>query len=570
MAAAAPLAKFSVIDNVRWYVNKMLGVHGMKVFLLDEETCGIVSLVYSQTELVSHNAMLSRTLNLEVGELETGKKSTTGHLKAVVFVRPTDINLKNIKILLENPKYSEYHIFFSNLVPQKYLQELADADVYSVVRQVQEYYADYYAVNDNLWHLNLSKNFRLLDDPAFWMKTTHESFGRNVDGALACMLSFRTKFAIRYANYSKLATVFAQEVTKRIMEEKGLFDYGGEARALLLVIDRKDDPITPLLSQWTYQAMVHELLGIKNNIVDMSSVESLHKDHKEMVLSPSQDEFFGRSIYSLFNDVIGGINKVAAEYGAEKKRVQGMHDIKELMKFTENYAEFNKKQLTTTKHLTVLTKVADVANKRKLFEIGELEQELACKHDHKVALEKVEKFIVDDSIDVRDKLRLALLYAIRYENEEGNQVGKFDLTLGAHSVFVNLMNKMGSKARGPDILGGRGWKTPVATLAAMFKEVNNIFTQHKPYLCDILNFLRTTPKAAAYPFAHGAVTPEAGWPLIVVYIIGGVTYEESLAIHNMESEPAWRNTKIILGGSCIHNSRSFIEDLIDDVVLDIK
>ena len=33
----------------------------------------------------------------------------------------------------------------------------------------------------------------------------------------------------------------------------------------MLIVDRRDDPVTPLLAQWTYQAMVHELLGISNN-----------------------------------------------------------------------------------------------------------------------------------------------------------------------------------------------------------------------------------------------------------------------------------------------------------------
>lgn len=39
---------------------------------------------------------------------------------------------------------------------------------------------------------------------------------------------------------------------------------------LLLILDRRNDPVTPLLSQWTYQAMVHELLGIQNGRVDLS------------------------------------------------------------------------------------------------------------------------------------------------------------------------------------------------------------------------------------------------------------------------------------------------------------
>lgn len=33
----------------------------------------------------------------------------------------------------------------------------------------------------------------------------------------------------------------------------------------MLILDRKDDPVTPLLTQWTYQAMIHELIGINDN-----------------------------------------------------------------------------------------------------------------------------------------------------------------------------------------------------------------------------------------------------------------------------------------------------------------
>ena len=38
------------------------------------------------------------------------------------------------------------------------------------------------------------------------------------------------------------------------------------------LVCRKDDPVTPLLLQWTYQAMVHELIGITTNRVDLSKV----------------------------------------------------------------------------------------------------------------------------------------------------------------------------------------------------------------------------------------------------------------------------------------------------------
>lgn len=40
-------------------------------------------------------------------------------------------------------------------------------------------------------------------------------------------------------------------------QESGLFDFRRtEVSPLLLVIDRRDDPVTPLLNQWTYQVDV--------------------------------------------------------------------------------------------------------------------------------------------------------------------------------------------------------------------------------------------------------------------------------------------------------------------------
>lgn len=40
-------------------------------------------------------------------------------------------------------------------------------------------------------------------------------------------------------------------------QESGLFDFRRtEISPLLLVLDRRDDPVTPLLNQWTYQVIL--------------------------------------------------------------------------------------------------------------------------------------------------------------------------------------------------------------------------------------------------------------------------------------------------------------------------
>jgi len=55
---------------------------------------------------------------------------------------------------------------------------------------------------------------------------------------------------------SETAQRIAQDVKRLAYEqESALFDFRrGDGATLLLVLDRLDDPVTPLLSQWTYQA----------------------------------------------------------------------------------------------------------------------------------------------------------------------------------------------------------------------------------------------------------------------------------------------------------------------------
>ena len=61
------------------------------------------------------------------------------HLRAAVFVRPTAANFELLKREVADPKFSEYHLYFSNVVPKDQLRALAEADTGEVVRQVQEY-----------------------------------------------------------------------------------------------------------------------------------------------------------------------------------------------------------------------------------------------------------------------------------------------------------------------------------------------------------------------------------------------------------------------------------------------
>ena len=86
---------------------------------------------------------------------------------------------------------------------------------------------------------------------------------------------------------------------------------------LLLLLDRRDDPVTPLLNQWTYQAMVHELLGINNNRVDISSAPDLPKDiQKEVVLAPEQDAFYQQNMFLNYGELAENVKNLMDAFQA--------------------------------------------------------------------------------------------------------------------------------------------------------------------------------------------------------------------------------------------------------------
>ena len=124
-------ARIDVIHSVRDYVSRMASdVSGMKVLVMDAETTGIVSMVYTQTQILQHEVFL-------IDSIENSRSDKMAHLKAIYFVRPTHENVRLLQEEFKDPKYGEYHIFFSNMARDTMIQQLAEADEHEVVQQVR-------------------------------------------------------------------------------------------------------------------------------------------------------------------------------------------------------------------------------------------------------------------------------------------------------------------------------------------------------------------------------------------------------------------------------------------------
>jgi len=517
----------------------------------------------------SQSDMLQREVYL-FERLDSGRSNERlKYLKCIVFIRPTKQNIQLLANELRNPKYSAYYICkwvkeapfnvlnpqidFSNIIPRTDIKYLAECDESESVREVKELYADYLCVNPNLFSLSIPNCMANLN----WLP---DALTRSMQGITAVLLSLKLNPVIRYRAGSQAAQLLAKLIYEQITKESSLFDFrsnmDGAAPPLLLVLDRRDDPVTPLLHQWTYQAMVHELLHIKNNRLDLSNRPNVPKDFKELVLSGDQDEFYGNNMYANYGEIGSTIKQLMEEFQRKANDHKKVESISDMKNFIESYPQFKKMSGTVQKHLCVIGELSALSNKRNLFEVSELEQEIACKAEHSAQLQRIKKLIADERVSVEDALKLVALYALRYERHANcDTSGLLQIIKsrgGRAAVVPSLIEYAGTHVRQGDLFNMVRITDAVKltrNLIKGLKGVENVFTQHTPLLKETLeDVFKGRELDPLFPAINSELVPFRRPPQeVVVFIIGGATYEEALAVHQMNNA----GYRVILGGTTI-------------------
>ncbi|XP_053617194.1 vacuolar protein sorting-associated protein 45 [Plodia interpunctella] len=552
----------NVIQAVKMYITKMTEESGpgMKVILMDKETTSIVSMVFSQSEILQKEVYLFERIDSH------SKWDNLKHMKCIAFLRPTSENIALLSRELRYPKYGVYFIYFSNVVSKADVKTLAECDEQEAVREVQEVFADYLAVDRHLFSFNIVGCLQ----GRLWNQA---HLHRCASGLLSLLLSLKRRCVVRYEAASEPCARLAERLRDLLRREAVLIDNnipynGDQPTPQLLIIDRRDDPVTPLLNQWTYQAMVHELLTINNNRVSLAHVPDVHKDFKEVVLSSEQDEFYAKNLYSNFGEIGQTMKALMDEFQKKSKSHQKVESIADMKNFVESYPLFKKMSGTVTKHVTVVGELSAAVSRHALLDVSELEQELACTSDHAKHLQRLRALIANPSVRHSDAAKLVALYALRYEKHAHNALAALSESLRARRcpepqlrAPALVLEHAGAHARQSDLFGLQDAAKITKRLFKGLQGVENIYTQHTPLLKDTLeDLIKGKLRENLYPTLGGDDSGNGRKPQdIIVFIVGGATYEESYCVHQINQ--AYPGVKVVLGGTTIHNSTSYLEEV---------
>uniref|UniRef100_A0A915EVZ1 Uncharacterized protein n=1 Tax=Echinococcus canadensis TaxID=519352 RepID=A0A915EVZ1_9CEST len=564
----------NIYESVRAYFSKMFAVPpGMKVLIVDEETLVILSVTMAFSEIMERDIFLVERIK--------STRESLNHLTGVYFVRPTSENVTLISQELKSPKYASYFLFFSHALSKQSLKQLAEADIHEVVMEVQEYFVDFLALSPHLFAIErpicFSQGFDVIP----------EVLSRSSLAITAVLLTLQWLPQIRYQQSSDHCRVLAESVRSFCSRETDLFDSRKPDRLpVLLILDRRQDQITPLLTQWTYEAMIHELIGIKNNRVVLHTSAAAPDKMSELTLSREFDDFFKTNQYVNFGEIGQAIKNLVANFQKVTKKVdaENAKSISDLKGLLENYPDFRKASGTVEIHVAIVSELSQIVKSRSLLEISEVEQELVCQNNHSTSYNRIRSLVSDPRIKNADALRLVILYALRYELnlreismlsaaviERG--VPKDDVRVIEHlsdhpssqkrvasSDLLSAVRDVGSS---PSVSNATNAVASITKrLVKGRKNVENVYTQHEPLIVDILReLIQGQLQESGFPTLDCGQGSPSSLPAkkIVVFILGGATYEESLAVHKLMSSTPGLN--VVLGGTTVHNSESFLHQL---------
>ena len=579
------------IAAIRSYVDRMIrgdeACRGMKVLLLDGTTTHIVSCVVSQTEILQNEVYL--VARLDDAQQQQHQTTSTSHLKAVCFVRPTDANIDLLIRELSQPRFLEYHVYLSGIVTAGQLRRLAEHDTFERVKRVQELYADFVPINEDLLSLQSRDTLAMtVVAGTSWAPKYAPLYDRTLQGLQAMLLAHkRQPSAIRYAASSPCAEELAKDLHDAIVQDD-IFHFRksrqGGAGLVVLVLDRRDDPVTPLLSQWTYQAMVHELLGLNNHRVILKGAPNIPPDLQEVVLSATQDTFFADNRHKNFGELGEEIQRLLQEYQQQtaQHNTSNLNSIEDMQAFMEKFPELRSQSHNVSKHVAIMGELARLVEVCSLMDVSQFEQELACADDQNTHWRELLQKLQSDAVKIPDKLRLSLLFALRYEQSGNLHMLQSAMNkAGVPPDMVELIHVMlryaGSKSRGPGLYGEHAnlMKKMTKSFITSVQGIQNVYAQHVPVLMDTLQSLaRGKLRTDTHPFVPGSTSngtgtmqqqqqmqPETAIPEeILVFMVGGVTYEEGTKVSEFNAAHQGR-LRVLLGGSTVHNSTSFLEEL---------
>ncbi|KAI4372719.1 hypothetical protein MLD38_010918 [Melastoma candidum] len=408
-----------------------------KVLIMDKLTLKIVSSACRMADMTAEGVHLVEDIYRRRQPLPSSD--------AVYFLQPTKENV--IMFLSDmsgrSPLYKKAFVFFSSPISRELVAHIKkDSAVLARIGALREMNLEYFAIDSQGF---VTESERAMED----------LFGddENTRKGDACLNVMATRIATVFASLREFPfvryratksldantmTTFRDLIPTKlaagiwnclVKHKQANTNFPQSETCELLILDRSVDQIAPIIHEWTYDAMCHDLLSMDGNkyVHEVPSKTGGPPEKKEVLLEEN-DPVWLELRHAHIADASERLHEKMTNFVSKNKAAQihgsrdnGELSTRDLQKMVQALPQYSEQIDKLSLHVEIAGKINKIIRETGLRELGQLEQDLVFGD---AGTKDVIKFLtVKDDATRENKLRLlmilAAIYPEKFEGEKG-------------------------------------------------------------------------------------------------------------------------------------------------------
>lgn len=431
-----------------------------KVLIMDKVTVKVMSCSCKMADITEEGISLVEDL--------FKRRQPLPSMDAIYFVQPLK---ENVVMFLSDmsgrcPLYKKAFVFFSTPVPKELISHIKnDTSVLPRLGGLREMNLEYFAMDTQGF---VTDNERALE----------ELFRENAENSRKydiCLNTMATRIATVFASLKELPFV-RYRATKSSVDPSAatahndliptklataVWNYLSKYKSTipnfpqtetceLLIVDRSIDQIAPVIHEWTYDAMCHDLLDMDGNkyVYETPSKSGGAPERKEVLLE-DHDPVWLELRHTHIADASERLHDKMTNFVSKNKAAQIHHgsrdsselSTRDLQKMVQALPQYNEQMEKLSLHVEIAGKINKLIRDTGLRDLGQIEQDLVF--GDAGAKEVINFLRTKPETSPENKLRLLMIYAIAYpEKFEGDKGTKLMQLAKLSHEDMNTVNNM--------------------------------------------------------------------------------------------------------------------------------
>ncbi|KAL7610833.1 protein transport Sec1a [Lactuca sativa] len=429
---------------------------GWKVLIMDKVTVKVMSSSCKMTDITDQGISLVEDL--------FKRRQPMPSMDVIYFIQPIK---ENIVMFLSDmsgrePLYRKAFIFFSGPTPKELVSHLKnDSSVLPRIGALREMNLEYFPLESQAFTTDhdraLEELYSKSSEKSRQFDITMTTMAIRIATVFASLKEFPVVWYRAKGMDGTSAATFRDLVPVRLasavwdtisMYKTSIPNFPQNETCDLLIVDRSVDLIAPIIHEWTYDAMCHDLLDLDGNkyVQEVPNKSGGDPQRKEFLLE-DHDPVWLEMRHLHIAEASEKLSDKMQNFMSKNKAAQLQQkdnselSTREIQKMVQALPAYNEQMEKLSLHVEIAGKVNKVVRDEGLRDLGQLEQDLVFGD---AGTKELIHFLRSyQHTDTEFKLRLLMIYAMVYpEKFEGDKGTKLMQVAKVPSEDIKVFQNM--------------------------------------------------------------------------------------------------------------------------------